>query len=184
MHVAAPPQLARAPAATTAVASGDASRRRWAPAVYAHSDPHHKGLRHLALHDPRQERRAARPRPRRPVGLVGVPAIARQDPVHVQRVRGRQPEPPGRVRLRGHRPAAAPAPRTPYNPASGQCGSGDLTAAPLSVNATDGRTPLFPVSFPAYATCTRPTGSSPRAPRAWRACRGRRCRCRPRSRPG
>ncbi|PUZ47359.1 hypothetical protein GQ55_7G158000 [Panicum hallii var. hallii] len=41
----------------------------------------------------------------------------------------------------------------PYNPASGQCGSGDLTKVPLSANATDGRNPLFPVSFPAYAAC-------------------------------
>ncbi|PUZ47360.1 hypothetical protein GQ55_7G158100 [Panicum hallii var. hallii] len=41
----------------------------------------------------------------------------------------------------------------PYNPASGQCGSGDLTIAPLSANATDGKNPLFPVSFSAYAAC-------------------------------
>ncbi|OEL27578.1 hypothetical protein BAE44_0011403 [Dichanthelium oligosanthes] len=41
----------------------------------------------------------------------------------------------------------------PYNPVSGQCGSGDLTAAPLSANATDGKNPLFPVSFSAYAAC-------------------------------
>ncbi|KAG2566508.1 chitinase CLP-like [Panicum virgatum] len=41
----------------------------------------------------------------------------------------------------------------PYNPASGQCGSGDLTRTPLSANGTDGRNPLFPVSFPAYASC-------------------------------
>ncbi|CAL5031809.1 unnamed protein product [Urochloa decumbens] len=40
-----------------------------------------------------------------------------------------------------------------YNPASGQCGSGDLTAVPLSANTTDGNNPLSPVTFSAYATC-------------------------------
>ncbi|RLM73725.1 basic 7S globulin-like [Panicum miliaceum] len=41
----------------------------------------------------------------------------------------------------------------PYNPVSDQCGSGDLTKMSLSANATDGKNPLFPVSFPAYAAC-------------------------------
>ncbi|KAF8714865.1 hypothetical protein HU200_027399 [Digitaria exilis] len=41
----------------------------------------------------------------------------------------------------------------PYNPTSGQCGSGDLTTVPLSANATDGKSPLFPVSFSTYVAC-------------------------------
>ncbi|OEL35384.1 Basic 7S globulin 2 [Dichanthelium oligosanthes] len=41
----------------------------------------------------------------------------------------------------------------PYNPASGQCGVGDVTAVALSANATDGKNPLFPVSFSTYASC-------------------------------
>ncbi|CAN6275817.1 unnamed protein product [Urochloa humidicola] len=42
-----------------------------------------------------------------------------------------------------------------YNPASAQCGAGDLTSVPLSANATDGSNPLSPaVTFSAYATCT------------------------------
>ncbi|CAL5068078.1 unnamed protein product [Urochloa decumbens] len=42
-----------------------------------------------------------------------------------------------------------------YNPASGQCGSGDLTSVPLSANSTDGSNPLpsSTVTFSAYATC-------------------------------
>ncbi|CAN6241591.1 unnamed protein product [Urochloa humidicola] len=41
-----------------------------------------------------------------------------------------------------------------YNPVSGQCGGGDLTAVPLSANATDGSNSLpYPVTFSAYATC-------------------------------
>ncbi|CAO2042455.1 unnamed protein product [Urochloa humidicola] len=40
-----------------------------------------------------------------------------------------------------------------YNPASSQCGSGDLTAVSLSANTTDGHNPLSPVTFSAYATC-------------------------------
>ncbi|XP_034594814.1 chitinase CLP [Setaria viridis] len=41
----------------------------------------------------------------------------------------------------------------PCNPATGQCGRGDVTAVPLSANATDGKNPLFPVSFPAIGAC-------------------------------
>ncbi|XP_052140126.1 chitinase CLP-like [Oryza glaberrima] len=35
---------------------------------------------------------------------------------------------------------------TAYNPASGQCGYGDLTTVQLSANATDGKNPLFQVA--------------------------------------
>uniref|UniRef100_A0A0E0JTE4 Peptidase A1 domain-containing protein n=1 Tax=Oryza punctata TaxID=4537 RepID=A0A0E0JTE4_ORYPU len=41
----------------------------------------------------------------------------------------------------------------PYNPVSGQCGRGDVTAVRLAANATDGKNPLFPVSFSAFASC-------------------------------
>ncbi|RLM60216.1 basic 7S globulin 2-like [Panicum miliaceum] len=41
----------------------------------------------------------------------------------------------------------------PYNLATGQCGRGDVTAVPLSANATDGRNPLFPVPFSAFGSC-------------------------------
>ncbi|KAL5228106.1 hypothetical protein ABZP36_016371 [Zizania latifolia] len=41
----------------------------------------------------------------------------------------------------------------PYNPVSGQCGHGDVTTVPLSANATDGKNPLFPVSFSAFGSC-------------------------------
>ncbi|KAJ1287016.1 hypothetical protein BS78_03G397800 [Paspalum vaginatum] len=41
----------------------------------------------------------------------------------------------------------------PYNPVTGQCGVSDVTAVPLSANATDGRNPLFPVSFSAFGAC-------------------------------
>ncbi|TVU14300.1 hypothetical protein EJB05_37761, partial [Eragrostis curvula] len=41
----------------------------------------------------------------------------------------------------------------PYNPASGQCGIGDLTVEPLAANATDGKHPLFPVSFNVIGSC-------------------------------
>ncbi|KAG2603231.1 chitinase CLP-like [Panicum virgatum] len=42
----------------------------------------------------------------------------------------------------------------PYNlVATGQCGRGDVTAVPLSANATDGKNPLFPVSFSAFGSC-------------------------------
>ncbi|OEL21144.1 Basic 7S globulin 2 [Dichanthelium oligosanthes] len=42
----------------------------------------------------------------------------------------------------------------PYNPATGQCGHGDVSAVPLSANATDGKNPLFPVSFSAFGSCS------------------------------
>lgn len=45
----------------------------------------------------------------------------------------------------------------PYNPVSGQCGRGDVAAVPLAANATDGKNPLFPVSFSAFASCA-PSG--------------------------
>ncbi|RCV28965.1 hypothetical protein SEVIR_5G452000v4 [Setaria viridis] len=41
----------------------------------------------------------------------------------------------------------------PYNPVAGRSATGDLTRTKLSANATDGRNPLFPVSFPAVASC-------------------------------
>ncbi|TVU36210.1 hypothetical protein EJB05_18134, partial [Eragrostis curvula] len=41
----------------------------------------------------------------------------------------------------------------PYNPVSGHCGNGDLTVVPLAANATDGKRPLFPVSFNALGSC-------------------------------
>nr|CAB3475375.1 unnamed protein product [Digitaria exilis] len=44
----------------------------------------------------------------------------------------------------------------PYNPvAGGSCASGDLTRVTLSANATDGKNPLYPVTFPAVASCAR-----------------------------
>lgn len=42
---------------------------------------------------------------------------------------------------------------TAYNPASGQCGYGDLTTVQLSANATDGKNPLFQVWLSAVASC-------------------------------
>uniref|UniRef100_A0A0D9VA10 Peptidase A1 domain-containing protein n=1 Tax=Leersia perrieri TaxID=77586 RepID=A0A0D9VA10_9ORYZ len=45
---------------------------------------------------------------------------------------------------------------TAYNPANGQCGYGDLTTAHLSANATDGKNPLYPVTFAAVASCAPP----------------------------
>ncbi|KAL6613840.1 hypothetical protein ACP70R_036110 [Stipagrostis hirtigluma subsp. patula] len=42
---------------------------------------------------------------------------------------------------------------SPYNPVTGQCGRGDVTAVPLAANATDGKNPLFPVSFSAVGSC-------------------------------
>ncbi|RLN24035.1 hypothetical protein C2845_PM07G34190 [Panicum miliaceum] len=41
----------------------------------------------------------------------------------------------------------------PYNPVAGRCASGDLTRTTLSASATDGKNPLYPVSFPAVASC-------------------------------
>ncbi|XP_062187716.1 chitinase CLP-like [Phragmites australis] len=41
----------------------------------------------------------------------------------------------------------------PYNPFAGKAASGDLTRAMLSANATDGKNPLYPVSFTAVASC-------------------------------
>ncbi|KAG8053994.1 hypothetical protein GUJ93_ZPchr0001g30288 [Zizania palustris] len=40
-----------------------------------------------------------------------------------------------------------------YNPVSGQCGHGDVTTVRLSSNATDGKNPLFPVSFSVFGLC-------------------------------
>ncbi|CAO1947188.1 unnamed protein product [Urochloa humidicola] len=45
----------------------------------------------------------------------------------------------------------------PYNPVAGRCASGDLTRTSLSANATDGRNPLYPVTFPAVASCAPPS---------------------------
>ncbi|CAO2181792.1 unnamed protein product [Urochloa humidicola] len=45
----------------------------------------------------------------------------------------------------------------PYNPVSGRCASGDLTRTTLSASATDGKNPLYPVSFPAAASCAPPS---------------------------
>jgi hypothetical protein len=41
----------------------------------------------------------------------------------------------------------------PYNPVAGRTATDDLTRTMLSANATDGSNPLFPVSFPAVASC-------------------------------
>ncbi|KAL6613839.1 hypothetical protein ACP70R_036109 [Stipagrostis hirtigluma subsp. patula] len=41
----------------------------------------------------------------------------------------------------------------PYNPVTGQCGRGDVTAVPLAASATDGKNPLFPVSFSVLGSC-------------------------------
>ncbi|KAL6853465.1 hypothetical protein ACP4OV_019494 [Aristida adscensionis] len=41
----------------------------------------------------------------------------------------------------------------PYNPSTGAAATGDLTRVALAANATDGRNPLRPVSFPAVASC-------------------------------
>ena len=41
----------------------------------------------------------------------------------------------------------------PYNPFAGKSATGDLTRTTLSANATDGKNPLHPVSFPAVAAC-------------------------------
>ncbi|KAG8079018.1 hypothetical protein GUJ93_ZPchr0007g4953 [Zizania palustris] len=41
----------------------------------------------------------------------------------------------------------------PYNPFSGESASVDLTRTRLSANATDGKNPLYPVSFTAVTSC-------------------------------
>ncbi|KAL5222368.1 hypothetical protein ABZP36_027081 [Zizania latifolia] len=41
----------------------------------------------------------------------------------------------------------------PYNPFSGESASADLTRTGLSANATDGKNPLYPVSFTAVTSC-------------------------------
>jgi hypothetical protein len=41
----------------------------------------------------------------------------------------------------------------PYNPVAGRTATGDLTRTKLSADATDGRNPLYRVSFPAVASC-------------------------------
>ncbi|XP_062208732.1 chitinase CLP-like [Phragmites australis] len=41
----------------------------------------------------------------------------------------------------------------PYNPVTGQCGHADATTVTLSASATDGKNPLFPVSFYAVGSC-------------------------------
>jgi hypothetical protein len=41
----------------------------------------------------------------------------------------------------------------PYNPVAGRSATGDLTRTELSANATDGTNTLYPVSFPAVASC-------------------------------
>ncbi|CAL4945649.1 unnamed protein product [Urochloa decumbens] len=45
----------------------------------------------------------------------------------------------------------------PYNPVAGRCASGDMTRTTLSASATDGKNPLYPVSFPAVASCAPPS---------------------------
>ncbi|CAO1940872.1 unnamed protein product [Urochloa humidicola] len=45
----------------------------------------------------------------------------------------------------------------PYNPFTGKSATGDLTRITLTANATDGSNPLFPVSFPAVASCAPPS---------------------------
>ncbi|KAG2603234.1 chitinase CLP-like [Panicum virgatum] len=45
----------------------------------------------------------------------------------------------------------------PYNPFAGKSATGDLTRTALSANATDGKNPLHPVSFPAVASCAPPS---------------------------
>ncbi|KAL6642520.1 hypothetical protein ACP70R_020701 [Stipagrostis hirtigluma subsp. patula] len=44
-----------------------------------------------------------------------------------------------------------------YDPATGKCAAGDLSRTQLSANATDGRTPLYPVSFSAVSACSPDT---------------------------
>ncbi|CAL4959531.1 unnamed protein product [Urochloa decumbens] len=41
----------------------------------------------------------------------------------------------------------------PYNPFAGKSATGDLTRVTLTANATDGTNTLYPVSFPAVASC-------------------------------
>ncbi|KAK3166453.1 hypothetical protein QOZ80_1AG0045990 [Eleusine coracana subsp. coracana] len=41
----------------------------------------------------------------------------------------------------------------PHNPFSGETETDDLTRTTLSANATDGKNPLYPVSFPAVTSC-------------------------------
>uniref|UniRef100_A0ACD5WSW5 Uncharacterized protein n=1 Tax=Avena sativa TaxID=4498 RepID=A0ACD5WSW5_AVESA len=41
----------------------------------------------------------------------------------------------------------------PYNPVNGRCGHDDATTITLAANATDGKNPLFPVSFRAVGSC-------------------------------
>ncbi|EAZ14768.1 hypothetical protein OsJ_04695 [Oryza sativa Japonica Group] len=41
----------------------------------------------------------------------------------------------------------------PYNPFSGESATADLTRTRLSANATDGKNPLYPVSFAAVTSC-------------------------------
>ncbi|TVU31365.1 hypothetical protein EJB05_23048, partial [Eragrostis curvula] len=41
----------------------------------------------------------------------------------------------------------------PNNPVSGRCAAGELTSTQLSANATDGKAPLYSVSFSAIASC-------------------------------
>uniref|UniRef100_A0ACD5XM34 Uncharacterized protein n=1 Tax=Avena sativa TaxID=4498 RepID=A0ACD5XM34_AVESA len=41
----------------------------------------------------------------------------------------------------------------PYNPVDGRCGHDDATTITLAANATDGKNPLFPVSFRAVGSC-------------------------------
>ncbi|XP_025818187.1 basic 7S globulin 2-like [Panicum hallii] len=45
----------------------------------------------------------------------------------------------------------------PYNPFAGKSATGDLTRTALSANATDGKNPLHPVSFPAVVSCAPPS---------------------------
>ncbi|CAL4959533.1 unnamed protein product [Urochloa decumbens] len=45
----------------------------------------------------------------------------------------------------------------PFNPVAGKCAAGDMTRTTLSANATDGKNPLYPVSFPAAASCAPPS---------------------------
>ncbi|RLM61455.1 basic 7S globulin 2-like [Panicum miliaceum] len=45
----------------------------------------------------------------------------------------------------------------PYNPFAGKSATGDLTRTALSANATDGKNPLHPVSFPVVASCAPPS---------------------------
>ena len=41
----------------------------------------------------------------------------------------------------------------PYNPVARHCGYGHVTVLSLAANATDGKSPLYPVSFSAFGSC-------------------------------